>query len=273
MDVPALLLTSSAIPFDSSVKLIDPSLRIKHTLESIEQWLKIAPEIQIVVCDGSNYDFTQIVRTRFPGARIECLYFNNDQTLVAHHGKGYGEGEIIKYAIHHSAVIQRSGYFAKCTGKLWVNSFWQCLEEWNGRFMCAAHFKDVFSLKKTRLAYIDTRFYLAEKDFYLKYFNDAHLGLGGPCGYSIEDSFRDIVLDKQLQGVLFKRTPEVDGVGGGSGTYIKNNTRRRLKSALRLRLVQANKVFSPLFASSRPFLRGGRMLALVVLVLLTVPLY
>ena len=38
------------------------------------------------------------------------------------------------------------------------------------------------------------------------------------------------------------------GVGGGSGTYYKNNMKRRLKDVLRLRIVKAHKSFHPLFS-------------------------
>ena len=247
MKIPTLLLTSSAIAFDRTVKLIDTRSRIDHTLESVGQWLDIAPAIKMVICDGSGHDFSTAVNTAYPHADVECLAFENDRERVASLGKGYGEGEIIRHAIDHAELIRHCDFLAKCTGKLWVTNFWDCLREWNGRFLCAAHFADVFSVKPTRLAYIDTRFYLTDKAFYRAHFENAHLFLGGPGGFGIEDSFRRIVVEKDLQGILFRHPPEIHGVGGGSGTYYKNNRRRRIKNLLRQKLVQSDPHFKSLF--------------------------
>lgn len=249
MKLPTLLLTSSAIAHDTSVKLIDTASRIEHTLESIEHWRSIAPHLEIVVCDGSGHDFGPEVQQRFPGHPIECLAFENDRERVARQGKGYGEGEIIRFALKHSTRLQRADSFIKCTGKLWVTNVQDCLAEWQGGLLAFACFENVFSMKPSRLAYIDTRFYIVDKGFYHHHLEDAHLDVGGSEGLSIEDCFRDVILNRGLTGVLFRTLPEVHGVGGGSGTYYKNNLRRRLKGRLRQRLVQNRPEFAALFNS------------------------
>ncbi len=232
---------------DLSVKLKDPGQRIAFTVESIEKWLNAGADARLVICDGSGFDFSEIVRRKFPGRLIESLSFENNQQLVEVHGKGYGEGEIIRYAMAHSAFLKSTDWFVKCTGKLWVDNFSECLKEWNGLFLCKAYFSRVFSFRTTKLEYIDTRFYMVSKDFYLKYFADAHLKVGGTYGTSIEDNFREIVLRNNLQQVLFRSPPVVCGVGGGSGSYYKNTKVRRLKEVLRSRIVQSNRSFSALF--------------------------
>jgi hypothetical protein len=241
-----VLLTSSVHVADQSVNLKNPSLRIDHTLESIEHWLTLCPNVRLVICDGSGFDFSRIVGEKFPRARIECLNFQNDKKMVAYHGKGYGEGEIIKYAIANSSHLADSDWFVKCTAKLWVDNFSACIKEWNGQFLCWAFFANVFSFKKTKFAYIDTRFYVINKNFYLKYFSDAHLEVGGPEGRSIEDIFREVVLTNGMQKVIFNTPPVICGVGGGSGKYYKTGMRRRIKEKLRARLVKLNPFFRPL---------------------------
>ena len=242
-----LLLTSSAIAMDQTVTLKDPEKRIHHTLESIGKWIGICPQIRMVLCDGSGYDFSGIVQRHFPQSRIECLFFENNKELVELYGKGYGEGEIIKYALRHSVFLQEADWFAKCTGKLWVDNFKSCLEEWNDLFLCKAFFANVFSLKKTNFEYIDTRFYLVKKNFYLKYFAETHLKVGGPYGTSIEQNFKAIVLENKLKRILFKSPPVIRGVGGGSGQYYRNKPIRRLKESLRSKIVQSNSSFRDLF--------------------------
>jgi hypothetical protein len=79
---PPLLLTSSVIPVDLSGNLNDPSVRMMHTIESISEWLKIDPHIEIVICDGSGFDFSDAVQINFPSANIECIFINNDAEKI-----------------------------------------------------------------------------------------------------------------------------------------------------------------------------------------------
>ncbi len=232
---------------DHSVTLKDPGQRVNYTLDSIDKWLNVSADMRLVICDGSGYDFSEIVKNRFPGRSIECLFFENDKQLVALHGKGYGEGEIIKYALRHSLFLKGADWFAKCTGKLWVDNFPECLKEWNGFFLCKAYFANVFSFKKTEFEYIDTRFYLADKEVYLQYFSQAHLKVGGSYGTSLEDNFKEIVLQNDLKHVLFRSPPVISGMGGGSGKYYRTHLVRRLKESLRSKLVQSNPSFGGMF--------------------------
>jgi hypothetical protein len=131
-----LLITSCVSVSAPYVKLRDTHERLTLSLLSIENWLAICPNIRIVICDGSGYDFTEICRTKFPEAKIECLFFINNKEKVAELGKGFGEGEIIDYALDHSKYIEESDFFVKCTSKLWVNNFNELFEYWNGKFLC-----------------------------------------------------------------------------------------------------------------------------------------
>jgi hypothetical protein len=232
---------------DHSVTLKDTDQRIHYTLESIEKWLSHGNDIRLVICDGSGYDFSGILKERFPARRIECLSFENDSRLVEQHGKGYGEGEIISYALQHSTHLRQSNSFAKCTAKLWVDNFLECSKEWNGFFLCRAFFSNVFSFKKTNFEYVDTRFYLSGRDVYFKYFSKTHLKVGGAYGTSIEDNFKAIILENRLQHLLFRSPPVVRGVGGASGKYYRDNRIRRIKEILRSKIVQSNPEFSDLF--------------------------
>ncbi len=245
--LPPLLMSSSAIAMDRTVALIDTEQRVHFTLESIGKWIGLCPDLRLVLCDGSGYDFSKIVQTKFPGSQIECLSFENDKERVHLYGKGYGEGEIIKYALSHSAFLQEADWFAKCTGKLWVDNFSSCLREWNGVFLCKAFFANVFSFRKTHFEYIDTRFYMVRKDFYQTYFSETHLRVGGAFGTSIEENFKAIALENRMKRILFKSPPVIRGVGGGSGKYYRNNLIRRLKESLRSEIVQSNAAFRELF--------------------------
>ncbi len=247
---PPVLLTSCVYVADqTAVNLNDPEDRITHTLESIDRWLHIAPGIRLVICDSSGYDFSQKTSQLFPDADIEFIAFEADRALVKLHGKGYGEGEIVNYALQHSIYLKRSDSFAKCTAKLWVVNFQECVQEWNGKFLCKVTFSNVFSFKKTYFNHVDTRFYLVKKDFYLKYFSKAHLDLGGSSGLGIEDTFRKIVLENNMEKIIFDSPPVIGGVGGGTGKYYNTKWSKRIKEILRSKLVKVNPAFRQLFNS------------------------
>lgn len=243
-----VLLTSSVIAHDTGVTLKDTEERIRLALESVREWLKLDPTQPIVLCDGSNHDFSAAVSEQFPGATIECLPFENRQEMVRQYGRGYGEGEIVRYALHHSRLIAEAGCFAKCTSKLWVANFRECAAAWNGKLLLKGVFRNVFSpFRPTEFAYIDTRFYIASCDLYRQYFENAHLQIRKDDGHGLEECFRDIFLANHLGQVLLAVPPVICGVGGGTGTYYRNPLKRRLKERLRLWLVRHNRRFAPSF--------------------------
>jgi hypothetical protein len=244
---PPILLTSYVHVTDQSGALRDENLRVKYTLESIEEWLAIYASLKLVICDGSNFDFTQLVFEKFPHANIECICFENSKELAAVHGKGYGEGEIVNYAIHHSKFIKEAEFFAKCTAKLWVANFFECLNYWNGTFMCKGVFTNVFSFRETQFDYVDTRFYLSSCAFYQEHLSSAHLNVGGKTGLSLEHCFRDVIRNKNFSNVLFRVPPVIYGVGGGTGVHYKNSLKRIIKEKIRLQLVRNGRSFRNLF--------------------------
>jgi len=121
------------------------------------------------------------------------------------------------------------------------------LREWNGRFLCHATFTHVFSFKNTCFDHVDTRFYLASRDFYNQHLLDAHLNLGGHTGISIEESFRDVILKNQLRGIIFRRPPLIGGVGGGTGKYYNIRRSKKLKENLRYQVVRLSPRWKHLF--------------------------
>ncbi len=243
-----ILLTSSVIAHDTGVALKNTEARIDLAIESLSRWLKIDPKLPIVLCDGSSHDFTNIVAEKFPSSQIECLYFENNQDLVKKFGRGFGEGEIIRYAINHSEFINRAGCFAKCTSKLWVDNYTECTQNWNGSLLCKGVFLNVFSLfNKTVFSYIDTRFYIVSCVMYRKYFENAHLEIRVEHGKGLEDCFHEIFVKNNICFSLFNIAPVINGVGGGTGTYYKNSNKRKIKEMLRIKLVRLNSSFKHLF--------------------------
>jgi hypothetical protein len=244
-----ILLTSSVVAHDKGVRLQDPTERTRLALESIQQWRTIAPHNPLVLCDGSGFDFQPVVANLLGIGPVECLHFQNDVDLVKLHGRGYGEGEIVRHSIENSTFIQSAGCFAKCTSKLWVENFWTCMEQWTGRLLMKGVFDHVFSPRKPAvLSYIDTRFYAMDVQTYRQFFLQAHRAISAQRGYGLEESFRDIFLSNKLQSCLMSAPPIICGVGGGTGEPYRNTPMRRLKEKWRYQLVRRNALFRSWFA-------------------------
>ena len=247
-DIP-ILLTSSIVAHDMGVRLQDPSERARLALESIHQWRRIAPNNPLVLCDGSDFDFQPIVTKYQNSGPVECLHFRNNVELIQQHGRGYGEGEIVRHAIEHSTLIDSASCFVKCTSKLWVENFSACMQPWNGKLLLKGVFDHVFSLyNATTLAYIDTRFYVMAVQEYRQHFMHAHEDIRVQDGYGLEECFRDIFLNKRLQECLMSPPPVIFGVGGGTGAYYKNSLLRQSKEKWRYHVVKRNPLFRNWFA-------------------------
>lgn len=244
-----VLLTSSVVVHDAGVALKDTQLRTELALDSVREWLRVAPGARLVLCDGSGHDFTPEVQAQFPGAAIECLAFQNDISGVQRQGRGFGEGEIVRHAVEHSRFIAQDRAFAKCTSKLWVENYTEFMAYWNGHLLFKAVFDDVFSpWRPTRLAYIDTRFYVVSVDDYRAYFLDAHARVNREAGYGLEECFRDVIATQHLSGVLCRCAPVIEGVGGGTGSAYRNPLKRRLKERLRVALAQRSGAYAGMFS-------------------------
>lgn len=243
-----ILLTSSIIAHDTSVRLTDADKRIAFALESVKEWLAIDPSLQITLCDGSGFDFTPLITKKFPNSKIECIFFENNKDMVSKYGRGFGEGEIVKYAVAHSELMSKAGCFAKCTSKLWVKNYLECLSEWNGNLLFKGVFVNTFSLfKPIKLKHIDTRFYIASISAYENFFTNVHLNIKKDIGYGLEECFLESIQKNNIKACLISEPPIICGVGGGTGVSYKTSLKRTIKERLKIRLAKSKKNFSHLF--------------------------
>lgn len=214
--LPPLLVTSAVRVSAPFVVLSDADRRIELTIHALAQWLAIAPDLTIVLCDGSNFDFSEIVRERFPAANIECLSFSNDARKVALYGKGFGEGEIVNYALEHSHILRDAEVFAKCTSKLWVGNFVKIMRHWNHEFQFELKIRHQLSIRRIVSTAFDSRFYIIKKELYVKHFLEAYRDVRDEEGYYLEHSFHDILINNgfSIYKGLFPIPPFVEGVSG-----------------------------------------------------------
>lgn len=230
----SLLITSAVTPNDpTSVKLNSFEERKFYTLESIKRWVKLIPNIRLVICDGSNYNFKDdLIASNINIENIECLAFQNDDKAVAILGKGYGESTIINYSLQYSKLLNEVDYFAKCTGKLVVENFSKVVPSDGDYEHCfIPNFQWQTNKFSLNLIDIDTRFFLVKKTFYLENFTNIYDNKSP--NQSIEALFLDKLIELELDHFLFARKPIISGMSGGSGKLYNTKYYRVLKDRLK----------------------------------------
>jgi hypothetical protein len=223
-DIP-LIITSAINVHAVRTKLRSSNERLRLTLEGLREWMSLRVFRRIVVCDGTGFDMTphlnELIDTGNAEIAFESLCFQNDAALVKQLGQGYGEGQIVDYALNHSRLLAETDSFAKCTSKLWVTNATSCLRHYNG----TAAFNLAGGFIPT---YVDTRFYICSKAFYNSYLRDCHLAVDEDNVQYLEHRFFTSIRGMPLYRNTLFPTPFVRGVSGTSATPHPTNRRDNL---------------------------------------------
>lgn len=228
MAIPPLLITSAvrvAAPF---TKLQNQAIRREELLKSVNEWYVLGVR-EMVVCDGTGYDFSaEITQMRLPKLNFECFAFFNSENVVSERGKGFGEGQIVEYALKRSELIAQSDSFMKCTGKIWCENYLSVLKNFNGQFAA-----DICLPVDRRM--VDTRFYIVGTNYYKNNFRAVHEGVNDKEGVYLEHMFFAMAEENMKLNFVTKFPLRVCGMSGSSGKMYKvSSIRLALKYFWRL---------------------------------------
>jgi hypothetical protein len=217
LDTP-ILITSAIKASALLTSLVDTEKRLSLLANSLHLWAAIGVR-QIVVCDGSTVDIS-IELSRFIdcsalSCQIELLGFVNSISHVSRLGKGYGEGEIVKHALAHSKLIAKSDYFVKCTGKLFVANYLSVIKGFRGEFGCS------FGGQILLPQYVDTRFYIASKDFFVRNLAEVYISVNDPFGIYLENVYFAVLMHSGLSRWMLGHRPRFVGISGTTGEAYK----------------------------------------------------
>ena len=104
----------------SYTALQDSTIRKNHYINALNFYLT-KTDFKICMIENTNYDISSLFFYYIKNKRLEYITFsgnNYDKSL----GKGYGEAEIIKFALQNSRILNQSTYVIKITGRLIVNN-------------------------------------------------------------------------------------------------------------------------------------------------------
>src|SRR5574344_1117536 len=115
-----VILMTACINPDGMVytKLTDPNERKRQYIDALNYYMSNT-SIPIVFVENSNTDISPSLNL-LSSKNIELLTFNGNHNKI--HGKGYGEAEIIEYAINKSKYIEENTCIIKITGRLIIKN-------------------------------------------------------------------------------------------------------------------------------------------------------
>jgi len=222
-----LILTSAIYANSNFLSLVDSSTRLFYTLESLFKWHYYYPDLKIVLCDGSGYDFSTY--KKYFNSNVEFLSFENSSDKTLHKGKGFGEGEIINFAIKNSFLLENEPVFIKCTAKLFVENFSSINLEKTDKVR--------FNFSKTvdDDILIDTRFYLSNKLFYINNISMLYLDVNDSIDVTLERVYGKKFFKNDLITFsnIFVIPPIISGMSGTTACYSRISFYDQIKIYLR----------------------------------------
>ncbi len=243
-----ILLMTSAIDCYEHVPYLflkDSKTRLHETLCSILSWIDLDSIKKIILCDNTNiqYDFSSLIQyANLKGVELEILPFQGNFKKVALFGKGYGEGEIINYAIDNSKYLDvNSVVFYKTTSRLFVSNFMHIQSKHAENkivFNAVYEPRNKSKIKKalsilpiTKMFFkkttIDTRFYKCSIAFYKKHLRDTYKKVNDNKGFYLESAFFH-----DLQNVNFSQMikyPFFIGRSGSSGNVYRQFYKKKIQ--------------------------------------------
>lgn len=228
-----LLITGCVTPSADMPFLVlkDPIERRKQYIDSIKFYINYTPIIKIVFCDNSNAESEPEleVLAKVNNKEFEWLSFMGNQKESEIKGKGYGEGEIIDYAIEHSRFIKKESYLVKITGRLIVKNLSLLL---NHISLKKGYFFPIYK------GFVDTRIYMMPKKIYSEFFINLYLHVDDVKGRYLECVFAECIKKEKIKYKRFIVAPIVGGISGTSGTIHKEDFRIWIYDTIRMYFIK-----------------------------------
>lgn len=234
-----LLLTGCIKPVEGQSYLVlkDPEERLRQYWESLKFYLLQTDFKRIIFCENSGYplellDFEKLATKN--GKELELLSFCGDTERTRIRGKGFGEGEIVAYALSHSRHAADIRHFVKVTGRLIVRN----MEDIRNR-LDMSHFYINRLLVRNDAEVLDTRLYATPVELYKRYFLNLYTGVS--VEFNLEKAFTKCFYDEKIRFRCFPRYPEFHGICGGDGMVYGEESPMLLRT---FRLASACGVFN-----------------------------
>lgn len=225
MNKTVLLITGCIKPNPNAfqLSLTDVNLRLQQYIDCIKWSIEFTRFLNIVFVDNSGYpiDNGLIEFARKKGKKFEWLSFTGNEKMIAFCGKGYGEGEIIEYALKNSNLLKEASYFCKLTGRLKVDNINQFI---NLADMNETYFWTIGLNKLKKISSgVETRFYGIPTKTYKDVFVDAYKDVDDKNGMWLEKVFYQRYKMTNIKCRRMALYPDFSGQSGSMGIDYKTS--------------------------------------------------
>lgn len=228
-----LVMTGCISPPAQVVKLCvrDKDYREQQYIQAICFYIENTAIKNIVFCDNSAHPLNEMLckKAREKRKNFEWLSFQGNTKKTEEFGKGYGEGEILEYAINNSKLINNCKYMAKVTGRLRLLNIDNVLRL---LFSSPYHFSSF--LDKANHLFVDTRFFVVETDCFRDEFLLAYKNVNDSNGYIYEYAIADIIQKERIKYRSFPLALNIAGDSGSSGYSYQWTQKMLLKKTIPL---------------------------------------
>lgn len=174
----------------------------------------------IVFTENSGTNISSLFTEHIESGRLECLTFLGNHNKER--GKGYGECEIIQYALENSKQIKQSHdkRIVKITGRLIVKNINSIVRFHSFLFSK----RRVFCAINSDFSFPDSRLIIAPTNFYHTFLlkkND----INDSKYYYFEHALRDTIIQtrKKYPYSPFLLMPHIEGISGSTGKIYENS--------------------------------------------------
>lgn len=210
--------------------LTDASERYQQYIKSIKYYILNTRIKRIVFCDNSNYppDKSLVDFAKEQNKELEWLSFLGNVRMVQERGKGYGEAEIVKYALENSKLIKPNDYMIKVTGRLVVKNI-EILLGLSKRKLCIRP-----CAVRNGSFYINTQIHMMKVEEYSKSFKGIEKLINDSQGIYLEHAFAICIRNNNLKYKKFIVAPWIEGTSGSTGREYKPGWRSYIKDCIKL---------------------------------------
>lgn len=236
-----ILLTScvnpNGMPFTA---LSDINVRKQQYLDALRFYVNNTP-LPIVYVDNSNVDIKEYnVISNIVDDRLELLSFDGNHDKE--HGKGYGELEIIDYAIKHSNIINsnKNVSIIKITGRLVIVNIMTIINQLKYNILPTSN--SVICSMNSDFSMADSRLLIAPLNFYKRLIEN-RMAINDSEGVYLEHVLCSLIKKQNLYAFhTFFSEPQYQGVSGST-----NITYEAKKHTFREKIRYAEYVISQIF--------------------------
>lgn len=209
----------------------DEKERLEQYLQGLSLLIESEAFSKIIFAENSNYGGDPF-ETLQQSARehqtcLEYLSFQGDTEQTCIHGKGYGEGEIMKYVFEHSELLKNEPYFVKMTGRLQIDN----IAKITAKLKRSGTYFNIPN--PTRRDIYDTRIYAMPVKQFEEYFLDEYEHVMDRDGIFLEHVYTGILKEHNIHVSNFPLYPRIRGISGSGGlTYDYTEWKCRVKDLL-----------------------------------------